>query len=94
MTLPWIFIHRTEKVDGGSIVRRYFSVFFRYFSFFFSVAPLPLKNFLLTRLYSVSKAALILPFPLKSSPVHDYGKLTNNCLSFVADLRNAIHGFH
>jgi len=44
--------------------------------------------------YVVSQAAFILPLSLEIAPGHDHGKLTTSCLLFVADLRDAIQGFH
>jgi len=33
--------------------------------------------------YPVSKAAFILPLPLESAPLHDHGKQTTSCMSFM-----------
>jgi len=44
--------------------------------------------------YPVSKAAFIQPLPLESAPAHNCEKLTTSCLSFMANPRNAIYGFH
>jgi len=46
--------------------------------------------------YPASKTVFILPLPRESVPVQCAWprKLTTSCLFFIADLKNAIHGFH
>jgi len=45
-------------------------------------------------LTSVQGSIFILPLPLESAHMRDHGKQTTSCMFFVADLRDAIHGFH